>query len=290
MPELPEVETIIRRLKKGDNETPSVIGQTIQSIEVNWNRIVAQPGPEEFKEVLVGKTIIDAKRRGKFLQFPLDEGHLFTHLRMSGDMRMEKRINSERKSIPQDKHDRVIINFEADYRMVFNNIRKFGRMWFVKDPEKVTGNLGPEPLSNKFSSSRLYEILHAHSRQLKPLLMDQKFIAGLGNLYTNEILYYAKIHPLRQSDALSEAETLQLHKAIQFVLQRGIDKMGSSIDWIYKGGQFQEDFSVYGKKGEPCPRCKTPIKKIEVGQRASYFCPNCQKIKPRRLSSDRPDK
>jgi formamidopyrimidine-DNA glycosylase len=278
MPELPEVETIIRRLKQGDDHTPSVIGQTIHSVEVRWKRIIAKPDPEEFKKVLVGKSITNAKRRGKFLCFPLDQGHLLAHLRMSGDMRIEKRLNSEGNHIPHDKHDRVIINFEGEYRMVFNNIRKFGRMWLVKNPEEVTGNLGPEPLSDEFNVKLLYEKLQAHSRQIKPLLMDQEFIAGLGNLYTNEILYHSKIHPLRQSDTLSKAETIRLHKSRQFILQRGIDKMGSSIDWIYKGGQFQEDFSVYGKKGEPCPRCKTPIKKIEVGQRASYFCPNCQKI------------
>lgn len=278
MPELPEVETIIRRLKQGNCETPSVVGQRIHSVEITWDKIIARPNPEEFKQKLVGRRIEDAKRRGKFLHFPLDQGHLLAHLRMSGDMRMEKRMNSEGNQIPHNKHDRVIINFEGDYRMVFNNIRKFGRMWFVLDPEEITGNLGPEPLSSEFTVKLLYEKLKAHSRQIKPLLMDQEFIAGLGNLYTNEILYHAKIHPLRQSNTLSETETIQLHKSIQFVLQRGIDKMGSSIDWIYKGGQFQEDFSVYGKKGEPCPRCKTPIKKIEVGQRASYFCPNCQKI------------
>jgi formamidopyrimidine-DNA glycosylase len=276
MPELPEVETITRRLKKGDNETSSVIGQTIQSVEVTWKRIIAQPGPEEFKEILVGKTITGAQRRGKFLHFTLNEGHLFGHLRMSGDVRMEKRVNSVGEAIPKEEYDKVIFNFEGVYRMVFSNIRKFGRMWYTKDPKIILDKLGPEPLSDDFTSQKLHEMLHDRSRQLKPLLMDQTFIAGLGNLYTNEALYQSKIHPLRQSDSLSLEETKRLHKGIRFVLQRGIDRMGASIDWIYKGGKFQEDFSVYGKEGEPCPRCGTTIEKILAGQRATYFCPECQ--------------
>ena len=276
MPELPEVETITRRLKEGDHETPSVIGQTIQSVEVTWKRIIAQPDPEEFKEILVGKTISDARRRGKFLHFPLDEGHLFGHLRMSGDVRMEKRVNFAGEAIPKEEYDKVILNFEGIYRMVFSNIRKFGRMWYTKDPKIILDKLGPEPLSDDFTTQKLHEMLLTRSRQLKPLLMDQTFIAGLGNLYTNEALYQSKIHPLRQSDSLSLEETKRLHKGIRFVLQRGIDRMGASIDWIYKGGKYQEDFSVYGKEGEPCPRCGTTIEKILAGQRATYFCPKCQ--------------
>ncbi len=279
MPELPEVETIIRRLRQGANGTPSVIGQRIKSVEVTWKRIIAQPDAEQFKKILAGKSITDAKRRGKFLHFSLNDGHLFAHLRMSGDVRMEKRINSEGEPIPNDDYDKVILNFDGIYRMVFSNIRKFGRMWYTEDPQSIIGNLGPEPLGDHFSPNLLYEMLQAHSRQLKPLLMDQSFIAGLGNLYANEILYQSKIHPLRQSDSLSKEETKRLHKSIRFVLQRGIDRMGASIDWIYKGGQFQNDFSVYGKEGEPCPRCGTPIQKIQAGQRATYFCPECQEMK-----------
>ncbi len=278
MPELPEVETIVRRLKHGSQNAPSVINQTIHSVEITWNKIVVTPRPEEFKKSLVGKIILDARRRGKFLHFPLNQGHLFAHLRMSGEMRMEKRVNARGESIPEKKYDKVILILKGDYRLVFSNIRKFGRMWFVEDPQDVIGDLGPEPLCKNFRSQHLYEILHAHNRQLKPLLMDQKFIAGLGNIYTNEILYQAKIHPLRKSDSLSITETKHLHNAMRFVLQRGIEQMGASIDWFYKSGQFQEDFSVYAREGEPCPRCKTPIIKIVVGQRSTYFCPNCQKF------------
>lgn len=278
MPELPEVETIVRRLKQGDAQTPSVVDQTIESVEVRWKKIIANPDADKFRETLPGKSITDANRRGKFLHFPLNEGHLFAHLRMSGDVRMEKRIDSEGEPLPEEEYDKVILNFRGEYRMVFSNIRKFGRMWYTEDPNTVIGSLGPEPLSDLLSSHQLYEMLHARSRQLKPLLMDQSFIAGLGNLYANEILYQSNIHPLRLSDSLSQEETLHLYDAIRFVLQQGIDRMGASIDWFYRGGKFQEDFNVYGKEGEPCPLCGTPIEKIQAGQRATYFCPECQKM------------
>ncbi|MDY6846667.1 MAG: DNA-formamidopyrimidine glycosylase [Chloroflexota bacterium] len=273
MPELPEVETIIRRLK-GSGGAPSVLGQRIQSVEINWGKIIALPDPPQFKQNLVGKTIIDAKRRGKFMYFPLDLGHLFAHLRMSGDMRLEK------KSKPVEPYDRVLLNFSANYRMVFSNIRKFGRMWYTNDPEDVIGKLGTEPLSEYFTPLHLYEKLQAHSRQIKPLLMDQTFIAGLGNVYTDEALFISGIHPLRPSDSLTRADAEHLHHAIQSVLREGIRSLGASIDWIYRGGQFQNYFKVYKREGMPCPRCGTSIVKIRVGQRGTHLCPRCQIFKP----------
>ena len=272
MPELPEVETIIRRLRTGTQDSPSVIDQTINAVDVTWDRIIASPDPGQFKEILVGKTIIDARRRGKFMHFPLDDGHLFTHLRMSGDMRMEE------ISQPKEPYDRVIINFKSGYRMVFNNIRKFGRMWYTDDPDEVIGDLGPEPLSDGFTPDLLHEKLRSHSRQIKPLLLDQTFIAGMGNVYTDEALFQARIHPLRSSDSLTKAEAVNLHHAIQNVLQDGIRSLGASIDWIYQGGQFQNYFKVYKRQDTPCPRCGTIIQKIRVGQRGTHFCPSCQKM------------
>lgn len=278
MPELPEVETIIRRLKTGTQDSPSVINQTINTVQVTWERIIASPDPRTFKENLVGKTIIDVRRRGKFMHFPLDNGHLFAHLRMSGDMRMEE-ISQTKES-----YDRVIINFKSGYRMAFSNIRKFGRMWFTDNPDEVIGDLGPEPLSNGFTPDLLYEKLQSHSRQVKPLLMDQTFIAGMGNVYTDEALFQARIHPLRASDSLTKAEAFNLHHAIQNVLQDGIRSLGASIDWIYRGGQFQNYFKVYKQEDTPCPRCGTIIQKIRVGQRGTHFCPNCQKMNIWRIS------
>ena len=276
MPELPEVETIVRRLRNGSQDHPSVLGHTIQSVEVTWHRIIAHPDAQTFQQRLIGKTIIDARRRGKFLHFPLSEGHLIGHLRMSGDMHMEKRRDENGNTLPADPYDRVIMNFKSPWRLTFNNIRKFGRMWFVHEPEMVFRKLGPEPLSNEFTQEMLCERLQAYNRQIKPLLMDQSFIAGMGNIYTDESLFRAKIHPLRKSDSLTKDETSTLHKAIQNTLNEGIQQFGASVDWVYKGGEFQNYFNVYQRKGEPCPVCGTPIVKTTIGQRGTHFCPRCQ--------------
>jgi len=277
MPELPEVETIIRRLRNGTQNHPPVPGHVIQSIEIRWDRIIAEPDPQTFRENLIGKEIKDAQRRGKFLHFPLSKGHLIAHLRMSGDMRMEPRVTPKGDPIPPEAYDRVILNFESTYRMAFNNIRKFGRMWYVEDPQTIFRDLGPEPLSDNFTAKQFYNMLHSHSRQIKPLLLDQHFIAGLGNVYTDESLFWARINPLRQSDSLSEKEAKNLYYSIQYVLMLGIRRFGASIDWIYRGGEYQNFFKVYQREGEPCPICGTPIEKIKVGQRGTHFCPNCQK-------------
>ena len=280
MPELPEVETIIRRLRDGTGDLPSVRDQVIKAVEVTWARIIAAPDVDGFKQSLVGKIINDARRRGKYLHFPLNDGHLIGHLRMSGDMRMEGHMTEDGNTRPAGPYDRVILDLEPPFRLVFSNIRKFGRMWYVEDPEEVFGRLGPEPLDPSFNSESLYEMLLAHSRQIKPLLLDQTFIAGLGNIYTDEALFRARLHPLRRSNTLSSTEAEILHQAIQLVLREGIRRFGASLDWIYCGGEFQNDFNVYGKTGEPCPSCGMAIKKISVGQRGTHFCQRCQSLQP----------
>ena len=276
MPELPEVETIIHRLREGTREQPPVPGRIIHSVEVTWDRIIAEPDAKSFKPLLTGKEILDVQRRAKYLHFPLSEGHLIAHLRMSGDMRMEPRRTQAEQKIPVKDYDRVILNFEGNWRLTFSSIRKFGRMWYLENPQCLFGDLGPEPLSETFTPDRLYQMLQAHSRQIKPLLMDQHFLAGLGNIYTDESLFRAKIHPLRQSDSLSIGETHRLYHAIQNTLREGIINFGASLDWIYRGGQFQNTFKVYQRDGEPCLVCGTTIEKITVGQRGTHVCPNCQ--------------
>jgi formamidopyrimidine-DNA glycosylase len=276
MPELPEVETIVRRLRDGTQNHPPLPGQTIESVLVTWERIIAQPDSEAFQSIIQGKQITDVRRRGKFLHFPLNDGHLIAHLRMSGDMRMERRISEQGEPQPTQAYDRVLINFNSPWRLVFVNVRKFGRMYYATDLQSIFGDLGPEPLSDAFTSQKLFEMSHAHRRQIKPLLMDQCFIAGLGNIYTDEALFRAKIHPLRTSDSLSQGEAEGLHRAIQEVLREGIVQFGASLDWVYRGGEFQNYFKVYGRAGEPCPNCGTPIQKILVGQRGTHFCPQCQ--------------
>lgn len=277
MPELPEVETIVRKLRDGSPNIPSVVDQVIKSVDVTWDRIIASSQPDEFKQKLTGKTILNACRRGKFLHFPLSSGHLIGHLRMSGDMRMETVFDDQGNPRPYEAFDKVIINFKSGWRLIFINIRKFGRMWYTEDPSTVFGSLGPEPLDETFDDDMLYEMLKAHNRQIKPLLMDQSFIAGMGNIYADESLFIAKIHPLRLSASLTKSEAQKLHHAIQTTLKAGIQQFGASVDWVYRGGEFQNYFQVYQRKGEPCPRCGALIEKIVVGQRSTHFCPNCQK-------------
>lgn len=280
MPELPEVETISRRLREGTSELPPVPGRTIQSVSITWGRIIAAMEPAQFEQALIGKVIVDVRRRAKFLHFPLSEGHLIGHLRMTGDMRVERQLGPAQQPVPLQEHDRVIFNFDSGWRMAFNNVRKFGRMWYTDDLDTVFGSLGPEPLAEDFKSNNLYEMLQAHSRQIKPLLMDQGFIAGLGNIYTDESLFRAGIHPLRRSDTLSQTEAGRLYTAIRQTLEEGIRNFGASLDWAYRGGEFQNYFQVYQREGEPCPICGTKIIKTSVGQRGTHFCPRCQFLPP----------
>jgi formamidopyrimidine-DNA glycosylase len=277
MPELPEVETIITRLKQGTPSHPPLEGHVIQSVQVTWARSVSKPDPESLQKVLIGQQVVDVRRRGKFLHFPLSLGHFIAHLRMSGDMRMEPRMDSAGETLPLEAYDRVVLSFEAPWRLAFSNIRKFGRVWYVNDSQEVFGDLGPEPLSDSFSADQLFMLLQRHNRQIKPLLMDQHFIAGLGNIYTDESLFRAKIHPLRRSNTLSKPEAGRLYTAIRETLQEGIRRNGASLDWVYRGGDFQNYFQVYQRTGEICPNCGTLIQKTLVGQRGTHYCPVCQK-------------
>lgn len=277
MPELPEVETIMRRLRDGTPDSESVMGKSIEAAAVYWKKIVEEPSAQQFISDLEQKTVKDVQRRGKYIHFPLSEGHLIAHLRMSGDMRMEKRTGEDGKPLPRQAYDQVVVNFTSNWRMVLSSIRKFSRVWYVLDPQMVLGKLGPEPLGPDLDPQKLYTMLQARHRQIKPLLMDQSFIAGLGNIYADEILFTARVHPLRVSDTLTRDEAAALYRAMQSVLTLAIKKLGSSLDWMYRGGEFQNYFKVHQREGEPCPDCGCTIKKITVGQRSTYFCPCCQK-------------
>jgi len=264
MPELPEVETIIRSLR------PALLGKNVLSANLRWNRTLMSPSPAKFKILIQGQQILDIVRRAKFLQFKLSTYQLIIHLRMSGDLLVVK--GGYQAAI----HDRLILNLADETTLVFSDPRKFGRVWLVEDPAEIFQTLGPEPLSSEFSPGWLYAALHNRQRQLKPLLLDQSFLAGLGNIYTDEALHLARLHPLTRSDWVSEEEAARLWMAIRQVLEEGIRRNGASIDWVYRGGDFQNHFRVYGRQGESCPVCGTKIQRIVVGQRGTHFCPNCQ--------------
>ncbi|PWH15664.1 MAG: DNA-formamidopyrimidine glycosylase [Anaerolineae bacterium] len=264
MPELPEVETIARVLR------PELTGRTIQSAHVLWKRTVVMPSPAEFIEQVGGLTINGVSRRAKYLDIQLADLHLLIHLRMSGDLYL--------CALPYQTqaHDRLVLELSDGQALVFNDTRKFGRVWLTADAEQVLGNLGPEPLEATFTAQELYARLRQHGRQLKPLLLDQSFLAGLGNIYTDEALHLAGLHPLRISDTITEEEATRLYDAIRAVLLAGIEHNGASIDWVYRGGSFQNYFRVYAREGQPCPVCSTPVQRLVVGQRGTHICPQCQ--------------
>jgi formamidopyrimidine-DNA glycosylase len=271
MPELPEVETIARLLRQGGAESQSLLGKRIIKVCLLWERTLATPTPAEFDARLTGQVFQDISRRGKYLIFHLSEGDkLVFHLRMSGDMLLQPDDG------PPAPHDRLVLSLHDAQRLAFNDARKFGRVWLVADLQTITQNLGPEPLEPGFNPEVLYERLQSHRRQIKPLLLDQSFLAGLGNIYADEALHMAGIHPLRLSNNLDYSEAERLWRSIRQVLQEGIRLSGASIDWVYRGGQFQNQFRVYQRAGEACPVCHTPICRIVVGQRGTHYCPVCQ--------------
>ena len=274
MPELPEVETIVRKLR------PQLLGKTVKEADLRWPRTLAFPSPRKFKEQIKGQEIKEVTRRAKFFILNLSDFSLLIHLRMSGDLLIK---NSK---IGPEKHDRLILKLlpaqssseDAPSDLVFNDTRKFGRVWLVADSQEVLGKLGPEPLSKSFTPQWLHTALHRKHRQLKPLLLDQTFLAGLGNIYTDESLNLAKLNPLAASDSITIQQAEALHESIRKVLKEGIRRNGASFDWVYRGGEFQNYFRVYDRAGKPCPTCGTIIERILVGQRSTHFCPNCQTL------------
>ena len=272
MPELPEVETICAWLRQGREGQPALPGLQIVSGEVLWPRSLAVPSVEEFQARLSGQVVQEIGRRGKYLLLILTSEVLLLHLRMSGDVWIEP------EGQPPAIHHRLLLHFQGGCRLVFNDPRKFGRAWLVKDAHEVLAHLGPEPFDESLSAQSFHQRLQAARRQLKPLLLDQSFLAGLGNIYTDEALHLARLHPLRRSAALDEAESQRLLESIRQVLAQGIARHGASIDWVYRGGDFQNYFRAYQRTGQPCPACGAPIERLVVGQRGTHICPVCQPL------------
>ncbi|MGM0439596.1 MAG: bifunctional DNA-formamidopyrimidine glycosylase/DNA-(apurinic or apyrimidinic site) lyase [Chlamydiota bacterium] len=277
MPELPEVTTVVEGLK-----THGVIGCTIEETHLYWEGSLASPSPAEFIKNAPQKTILDLRRRGKYIVLELSEGYsMLIHLRMTGQ------LNIVPSDIPHDIHDRVILLLNDGRELRFSDARKFGKLWLTKNPEEILDSLGIEPLEDTLTPEALHHILHGRRRLIKPLLLDQHLIAGLGNIYVDEALWRAKIHPQRLSNTLSESESKKLCYAIKEVLRLGIKYQGttlgkSSTNFHSVGkqkGSHQNVLQVFRRQGLPCPECQTEIIKIVVGQRSTYLCPQCQNIK-----------
>ena len=274
MPELPEVETIVRKLR------PHLVNRTIAAVEVLWAGTIDRPPLPEFRRRLTGATITGLGRRGKFLIFELNSGQsLLVHLRMSGKFSMRPPGAG-----PSDhEHTRVRMRLDNGAWLAFINQRKFGRFYLVEDIEEIVEHLGPEPLSETFTVGWLQEALEGRRGELKRLLLNQHFLAGLGNIYASEALWRARIHPERAAGSLSEAEVRRLHHAIVTTLKDGIAHGGTSLDdrqYVYPDGRlgaYQEQLCVYDREGDRCPRCGYTLERIVQGQRSTYLCPHCQK-------------
>jgi formamidopyrimidine-DNA glycosylase len=273
MPELPEVETIARMLRVGSTTHPPVPGRTIDGVTLRWPRHIATPGAPRFRREILGRTIRDVSRRGKYLVFPLDQGTMLIHLKMSGDLALLP------TGSPVGPYDHTVFHLDGGWDLRFGDARKFGKVFLVDDPNAVLTGLGPEPLAAGFTARTLAGRLHAHARALKPLLLDQTFVAGLGNIYADEALHRARLHPLRRSNSLTPTEVQRLWRGMRAALRAGLRHNGASIDWVYRGGNYQNHFRVYQREGRPCPVCRTPVRRIVVGQRGTHYCPSCQ---PRR--------
>ncbi len=265
MPELPEVETIVRRLRE------PLIGRAFTGVHVGWERTVGTP-VEELKRRLPGQRIEGIRRRGKYLVFRLSGGDsLIVHLKMTGDLEVLPVTD------PPRRHDRLVFDLDNGRQLRFRDPRKFGRVYLTDDPAQVLGRLGPEPLDAAFTEEDFLALFNRRSARIKSLLLNQEFIAGLGNIYADEALFLAGIHPGRRADTLREEEKRRLYRAIRQVLHVAIEHGGSSLaDEAYRGGRYQERFWVYGRAGRPCPACGAPIQRIRLSQRSAHFCPNCQ--------------
>ena len=269
MPELPEVETI-----KRDLET-EIVGLCFTGATLHWPKMLQNLTPEAFTRRLISQCIEGIKRRGKYLIFQLSNGDaLILHLRMSGSLRMDPACSD-------DPYIRAVFCFDNGAKLYFRDPRKFGMIWLVEDAELVVGKLGPEPLDPAFTAKGLQSILKKHTAPIKAVLCDQTVIAGVGNMYADEALFEARIHPERKANSLSQDEIRRLHHAISEVLKKAIEKGGASISDYRrpdgKSGEAQFVFKVAHQLGKKCDRCNTAIERIPIHKRGSYFCPKCQK-------------
>jgi formamidopyrimidine-DNA glycosylase len=276
MPELPEVETAARDL------AAQVTGQSIVAIEkLDWERMIEAPEPAAFRRLLPGRRITAVGRRAKWLLLTLDAGWtLALHLRMSGS------VSVQPAAIPADTYTHLVLALEDGRRLFFRDIRKFGRARLLDAAgvAALDSSLGIEPLGDSFTSAALADLLAGRRTCIKPLLLNQQLIAGLGNIYVDESLWQARLHPLRPASSLKGEEVIALHTAIQTVLKSAINNKGSTLRDYRTGygqkGANQDYFAVYDRKGKPCPRCGTPVVRVVVTQRGTHLCPSCQVPEP----------
>ncbi|MCU6710469.1 DNA-formamidopyrimidine glycosylase [Paenibacillus sp. J5C_2022] len=276
MPELPEVETVRRTLNE------QVAGRTIRTVTVKLPRIIQRPAePEQFQDALAGRTIQKVERRGKFLRIVLDGLVLVSHLRMEG------RYGVFPSEEPPELHTHVLFHLDDGTDLRYKDVRQFGTMHLFLPGEEFRqaplAKLGIEPLGPDFTLQALRDRVGKRTSRIKPLLLNQELIVGLGNIYVDEALFQARIHPERTPDTLKPAEWKRLHEAIRTTLSSAVEAGGSSIKSYVNGqgemGMFQQQLLVYGRKDEACSVCGKPIVKFVVGGRGTHICPRCQPMK-----------
>ena len=275
MPELPEVETV----KRGLNQL--VKGAVIRRVDVLYAKMIQNVAVADFKRRLQNQRILRIDRRGKYLLFRLSH-----RLTLVSHLRMEGKYMVHRTGEPIGKHDYVIFHLADGRELRYNDTRKFGRMWLIKNGEEKTvsglGTLGPEPTAHDLTFAYIKRIMNKSRGQIKPFLLNQRHIAGLGNIYTDEVLWMSQIHPQQQTNLISDTQIKRLRRNIIHEIQAAIRGHGTTV-FTYKNafgqsGSFQHHLHVYHRTGQPCDRCGTPIKKIKVAQRGTHFCPHCQKL------------
>jgi formamidopyrimidine-DNA glycosylase len=284
MPELPEVETVARDLRG------LVVGARISGSRNSWLRTLRSQDPLVFDAAIRGRTIVATSRRAKLVVLDLDDGSAITiHLKMTGQLFVVPRDR------PEDPYVREVIAFDDGRELRFRDIRKFGRIGLARRDGPggdIRGELGggkgfkgfgPEPLEASFTARAFRKGIRGRRGRLKPLLLDQSFIAGIGNIYADEALWTARLHPLRSASTLRPADEGRLYRAIREILAEAVERRGSSIDDYTApdgDGSMQERLNVYQRAGQPCPRCGRPIRRIIVGGRATHFCSWCQRLSP----------
>jgi formamidopyrimidine-DNA glycosylase len=278
MPELPEVETIRARL------APRLEGRTLEHVEIADPRLTRPEPPEAIAAALEGERIARVSRRGKYLVFEFESGrHLLVHLRMTGNVE-----HPAQGGLAADPYRRAVVRLDDGSDVAYRDVRRFGT-WDLLEPGELEDyfaarRLGREPLARSFTTRALTQALEGRRAPIKAALLDQRAAAGVGNIYADEALWRARIHPLRPARSLTPDEIARLRKSIRAALEMGISRQGATLrdyrDPEGRRGRMQDEFRVYGREGEPCSRCGTPIEKTRAGGRGTWFCPHCQSADP----------
>ena len=283
MPELPEVETVRRRL------APALVGRRFDGVEIEDARLTRPLDPLEVAAELQGERVAVVDRRGKYLVVRFDSGRaLLVHLRMTGSL-----LHVPGGVAPADPHRRAAVQLDDGTSLIYRDVRRFGT-WLLAEPRELEryldDRLGREPLTAAFTTRRLAETLHGRRAPVKAAILDQRRLAGVGNIYADEALWRARIHPLRPAGDLDAGELRALHRGIRAALRAGIERQGATLrDYRTPdggAGRMQHEFRVYGRDGEPCDRCGRPIGKIRAAGRGTWFCPGCQLLSQ---TADKPD-